>query len=318
MVNIAVAGGSGNVGRTIIETLKQQTAHKAFNLTRNTSKSDVGVPNIEVDYTNVDSIRNGLERNDIHTVISCLSYEGDTLAVSQNNLISAAALSSATKRLIPSTFGVHYPEEYVLPITAPSAANKELPTLVDYFGAIDRLKASGLQWTVVENGCFMDYWGQPHIKTYLRPSLFGLDIAAREAAIPGDGNDRFSLTYTWDVAKFVVALQDLDEWPEVSRFAGDIITWNEFVRIAEEATGVTFKVTHDSVEDLEKSKMTELPSQIPCYKFIPKEQFQWFLSIFSRWTTRPEISHIPAEMNHLFPDIKPLTVREMVNKYWKA
>jgi hypothetical protein len=109
--------------------------------------------------------------------------------------------------------------------------------LADYFKAIDELKASGLQWTMVNNGCFMDYWGQPQIKTHLRPSPFGLDIASKKAAIPGDGNTLFTLTYTFDVAKFVVALQDLDEWPEVSRFAGDIITWNEFVRLAEETTG---------------------------------------------------------------------------------
>lgn len=110
--------------------------------------------------------------------------------------------------------------------------------LTDYFKAIGELKKSGLQWTVVNNGCFLDYWGQPHIKSFLRPSPFGIDIANREAAIPGDGNTPFSLTYSFDMAKYVVALQDLDEWPEVSRFAGDIITWNEFLSLAEEVTGM--------------------------------------------------------------------------------
>lgn len=123
------------------------------------------------------------------------------------------------------------------------SALNELPILSDYFAAIDELKRSTLQWTVVHNGCFLDYWGQPHIKTFLRPSPFGLDIANKEAAIPGDGNTPFSLTYTFDVAKFVVALQDLEKWPEVSRFAGNIITWNEFLRLAEEVTGGLSPIT---------------------------------------------------------------------------
>ncbi|EOO01025.1 putative -like family protein [Phaeoacremonium minimum UCRPA7] len=269
--------------------------------------TDVGVPALQVDYTNVDSIREVLEKNAIDTVISCVNYEGDALSVAQLNLIKAATDSSTTKRFIPSTFGIAYPK----------SAIKELPMLADYFKAIDELKKSGLQWTVINNGCFLDYWGQPHIKTFLRPSPFGLDIANKEAAIPGDGNTPFSLTYTFDVARYVVALQDLDEWPEVSRFAGDIITWNEFLRLAEETTGSNFKVTYDSIEKLKKGEMTELPSQVPCYAFIPKPQFQWFISIFARWTADEEISHIPAEMNSRFPDISPLTVRQMLNVWRK-
>lgn len=114
----------------------------------------------------------------------------------------------------------------------------ELPTLVDYFEAIEELRKSSMQWTVFMNGCFLDYWAIPHITSYLRPTPFGIDIAHREAAIPGDGNSRISFTYSFDVAKFVVALLDVEVWPEESRVAGDILTWNEFVRLAEKTLGM--------------------------------------------------------------------------------
>jgi nucleoside-diphosphate-sugar epimerase len=101
------------------------------------------------------------------------------------------------------------------------------------------LKKSGLQWTVFLNGCFLDYWAQPHIESYLRPSPFALDIEHKEAAIPGDGNSRITFTYSFDVARFVVASLDLEEWPEQSRIAGDVLTWNEFVLCAEETLGLS-------------------------------------------------------------------------------
>lgn len=37
MVNVAVAGGTGKVGKTILEVLKSQTRHKPFLLTRKVS-----------------------------------------------------------------------------------------------------------------------------------------------------------------------------------------------------------------------------------------------------------------------------------------
>lgn len=100
------------------------------------------------------------------------------------------------------------------------------------------LEESDLQWTVFHNGCFLGCWAIPHIKSYLRPSPFGLDIEHREAAIPGDGNSRFTVTYLHDVARCLVTSLDLDEWPEVSRIACDTLTWTEFLQLAEEITGL--------------------------------------------------------------------------------
>jgi hypothetical protein len=114
---------------------------------------------------------------------------------------------------------------------------KELPTSIDYFGAIEELRKSGLQWTVVLNGCFLDYCAIPHLESYLRPAPFAVEIAERKAAIPGDGN-RVSFTFSFDVARFVVGLLDLDVWLEESRIAGDTHTWNGFVLLAEEKLGL--------------------------------------------------------------------------------
>ena len=158
----------------------------------------------------------------------------------------------------------------------------------------------------------------PHIQTHLKTAPFAVDIMSQQAAIPGDGTARVTFTYSYDVARFVVRLLSDESWPRESRIAGDVLTWNEFVRTAEEVLTVSFKITYDSVEDLKEGRMTELPSQIPCYETIPKKSFQWFMSIFSRWTADERVGFVEGELNVRFPEIDCLTVRGMLEKYWKG
>lgn len=86
-------------------------------------------------------------------------------------------------------------------------------------------------------GFFMDYWGIPHIKTHLQPLTFGIDISSGTAAIPGDGNNLICMTYTYDLALYLVKALDLDKWPEFSIVVGDQVTYNEILGMAEEFTG---------------------------------------------------------------------------------
>jgi hypothetical protein len=83
----------------------------------------------------------------------------------------------------------------------------------------------------------MDYWGMPHAKTNLHPYIFGIDIAGGIAAIPGDGNDVICMTYTYDLANYMVKMLELEEWPEFSVFVGDQVTYNEILAMAEGVRG---------------------------------------------------------------------------------
>lgn len=112
-----------------------------------------------------------------------------------------------------------------------------MPLLKDYFKAIEVLKQSNLEWTIFLNGIFLDYFGGPDMKTYLKPNIFVIDLANKVAAVPGDGNVPVTFTYTFDLARFVVAALDVEKWPQESRVIGDELTWNEFVRLAEEVQG---------------------------------------------------------------------------------
>lgn len=99
------------------------------------------------------------------------------------------------------------------------------------------LAESGLTYTRVANGMFMDYLGLPNIESHLRPFNWALNVPARSAAIPGTGNEKFTVTYSKDLARFLDRLVDKAEWPEWSIISGADTSLNELVTLAEKITG---------------------------------------------------------------------------------
>ncbi|KAL4904153.1 hypothetical protein BDW74DRAFT_168586 [Aspergillus multicolor] len=309
MVNVAVAGGTGGVGRTIVEVLAD-SHHGAFVLSRKPSNSQNNVTSIVVDYTNVPVLVEVLEANKIHTVICAFAVAGDSLSTSQANLIEAAKLSSTTKRFVPSSFAIKYPESAV----------EILPQLKDYFAAIETLRSSDLEFTVFHNGIFLDYFIKPEsgVKSYLKPNVFVVDIVNKVAAIPGDGTSPVTFTYTFDLAKFVVAALDLQVWKEESCVVSDEMPWNSFVGLAEEVLKTKFEIHLDSVEKLKRFEITELPGHIPLYERFPKKAFQWFMAIFEMFTLDggPRLAR-ERSLTEMFPGVRTITARDVL-KGWNG
>jgi NAD(P)-dependent dehydrogenase (short-subunit alcohol dehydrogenase family) len=127
---IAIAGGSGHLGRAITEALVAAGKYQVLILARAVSIDSgpcrlailtslpqvdeekakaIGAPFIAVDYTNADSLVKVLEKNKVDTVISTITSMGDVSA--EMSLIHAADRSTATKRYIPSIWGIKMTEE---------------------------------------------------------------------------------------------------------------------------------------------------------------------------------------------------------------
>ncbi|KAF4763546.1 hypothetical protein HAV15_000578 [Penicillium sp. str.  len=312
MAILAVSGGTGKLGRAIVEALKSQTSHSVFVLARSANdelSKTLGVPVIAVDYSNVGSLGKVLEENRIDTIISTLPISDESAINSQLNLIEAAIQSKSTNRFIPSEFGIIYDEAHAA-LFSP---------LKGKLLAAEKLKSSGLEYTLVSNGFFMDYYGLPKVKSYLQPFVFAVDIANSTAAIPGSGNVPVAFTHTLDVAKYVAALIGEEKWNERSIIIGDKLTWNDLVSLAETTKGAKFDVTYDSEEKLRTFQVTELPSHPPVYYFLPKEQLQYILAVFGQWTEAGAFN-LPDEdiINKRFPDIKPLAMAELLQEAWKS
>ncbi|KAI1244184.1 hypothetical protein MGN70_014054 [Eutypa lata] len=309
MVNVAIAGGTGGIGRAIAEAIKDDPRHQVIILSRNALGNEgVGLPIVEVDYQSVDALVAVLEKHQIHTVISTLALHIHGVGQAQLNLIEAANKSATTKRFVASSWAVRALEKYL----------NLLPHGYQHTAAYAALDKTGLEWTAFNLGWLLEYYGMPHVKTYVPQTTFVVDMASKRASIPGDGKQKMTFTYSRDVAKFVVAALDLPRWEKDTIVIGDKMTWEEFVKLAEEARGEKFTVVYDSVDKLKSGEITELPGQVAAYSYFPKEWVQSLFSVFGYWVTEG-VFDLPEEkaLNKKFPHIKVTTVKEMLDQSWK-
>lgn len=208
----------------------------------------------------------------------------------------------------------------------------------------NKLKETSLEYTRVNLGYFLDYWGVPKVPSYLQHSTVVLDLDNNAASIPGSGNTPVAFTHTTDVARYVTKALDLPSWQPESYVIGDKTTWNEFVDLAQRLKGksispnvdlelhgiytlnlnpntfqgVKFKVVNDSIEYLQSGRVTELPAHVPTYSFYPKEQLQGLFAVFGLWFDQGifdlHATEGALDLNTIFPGVKPLKVEEVLRR----
>ncbi|GKT67029.1 NmrA-like family protein [Colletotrichum tofieldiae] len=114
MVVVAVAGGTGGLGKTVIEQLLVSGKHEILVFSRKApaEQTNDGIKFILVDYSNVASLVETLDSNNVETVISTIGLHTEETEKAQLSLIQAAKQSKCTKRFMPSEFGLINTPEY--------------------------------------------------------------------------------------------------------------------------------------------------------------------------------------------------------------
>ncbi|RKK76739.1 hypothetical protein BFJ69_g6688 [Fusarium oxysporum] len=204
-------------------------------------------PTIYVDYTDVSHIRDSLEKYNVEVVISCLNVISAGASQAEVNLARACDSSAGTHRFNASQWSIKTPPGSPLP---------------DFSAAtLAVLSQTKLEYTIVFNGHFSDYYGYPKVKTYLKHADFLVDIANKAAAVPGSGEDRVAFTYSFDVARFVDDLVNTEEkCPKHSVIIGEKITVNGMVAIAEGARGKSKVINCHILSNVELLRGTILHS----------------------------------------------------------
>ncbi|QBZ65649.1 hypothetical protein PoMZ_12612 [Pyricularia oryzae] len=280
---IALAGASTGLGASFVDALVEKNVTDFVVLSRKTSED---VRKIAVDYNDVESLQRVLEEHQIETVVSTIAIDTDDSGQAQMNLIAAAEQASCTKRFIPSD------------------QLDFAPVFRWKFKAKAALEASNLEYTI------------PTRLTRAPPML--LDLACRVATVPGDGNTPMVLTHTRDVARYTVALLGIPKWV-TTRYTiiANRLTLNEAVKMAEEILGEPIKVYYDSVEDLAQGKVTMTPTYEKAIKGTPREKPVTYAVAMASLYIHNGHNDLPTEHNlvNMFPDIKPLTVREVIEAW---
>ncbi|KAF2692136.1 NAD(P)-binding protein [Lentithecium fluviatile CBS 122367] len=303
---VAIAGGSGGLGRAVVDALKMDSRYEPIILARKTNpvlQNDVGVPVLQADYSDPDSLVQLLEDNKIDTVISTIAGLDQAPEV---NLIKAADRSTITRRFIPSVWsGFDYTQEQA----------KVSPMAAARLTLLDAMKATtSLEWTAIFPGVFLDFYALS-TPSHVPRNAMAIDIDANAAAIPGDGTYPVYFTHSTDIAKWTVALLGLKDWETKYFLVGDTKTWNEFIAIAEAAKGVKFDVAYDPIEKLERGEITELPGNKALYELSGgKAMFQKFVAQIAVWMAEGRMLYKAPFLNEMFPDIRPLTVKAALSK----
>lgn len=227
MVKVAVAGGTGGIGKHIVEGVVEKQKHEVVVLSRKSTCPELeklGVQIVAVSYDDPSSLAKALEG--VHTVISTIAgLEHSQLVVPQLALVEAAK-KAGVKRFVPSEWAMR------------GIKNDPITLYAMKTEVSDAVKASGMEYTMFENGIFMNYLASGTAGIgHLVPLKYLVDVENCKANLPGDGSSYLVFTRGEDVGKFVAASLELEVWPEVSQMIGARETLNDVVKAAEAVRG---------------------------------------------------------------------------------
>ncbi|EIN03752.1 NAD(P)-binding protein [Punctularia strigosozonata HHB-11173 SS5] len=230
---VAVAGASGNIGSPVVEQLLAAKFEViALSRSGDSSKLPSGVTVRKVDYDSVESLVAALK--DVNAVVSTV---GAAAVPSQTTLIDAASIAGV-KRFIPSEYGGEMEDPAYRAIFAPKVAVQD---------HLEKVSAeSGLTWTIVLNGPFLDRG--------LRSGFLLDPLNERKAEIFDGGDKPFSSTTMATIGKAVasILLHPEETKNRYVRIHDAVVTQSKLLNIAKELTpGTEWSVTHSKAVDLQ-------------------------------------------------------------------
>ena len=206
----------------------------------------------------------------------------------QKHLIDAAR-QQGVKRFIPSDYSVDYRKlDY--------GDNDNLDKRKEVF---EYLQQSGLEYTLVLNGAFMDNVGTPYMPQF--------DLEHQTFQYWGDGDTPLDFTTTDDTAKYVAeAVSDPELANTALEVVGDVLTAKQLKAAYEEATGNQLKEKPlGSVAELQAWIAARKPSASSPVEYVPQQY---------KYTMVSGKGKLDRLQNDRYPHIKPITVKQFLSK----
>jgi uncharacterized protein YbjT (DUF2867 family) len=205
-----------------IEALRKQGVEIATGDLRDPASLDAACRGVMTIYSTATAIQSREEGNTLERV----DREG------QANLVEAARKAGVGRFVFISFRGTN---DFDFPLQAAKRATAE------------RLKESGIPWTVIEASVFMEIWLGPHL---------GFDAANGKARVFCSGEEKISWVSYHDVAALSIAAAESPEGANRTIEVGgpEALTHHEVIRIFEERSGRKFEVEHVPEDALEAMK----------------------------------------------------------------
>lgn len=269
-----------------------------------------------VDYADHSSLMSALQG--VHTVISAVGFStSDPSWFSTELALLKAAVESGAKRFAPSEWGIG--------VLATPKIDAFSGSVRIWEACEEAAAAMGLEWTRYECGLFMNYLGSgvpsdgPGGRELREEALCGREkdgewlyyASSCRAVLPvkADGTfPRITLTAIEDIGKLVAKSLDLPSgsWETTSYIVGETLRMDEVVQIAEKVMGKKWEVETQSPEELEVMIEAEKDA----------EKKMWAQLGLSYARDVEGEGWLVGRLNHLFPDVSPLTVEDYFRRYY--
>ncbi|KAK3346890.1 hypothetical protein B0T25DRAFT_290195 [Lasiosphaeria hispida] len=312
MVRIAIAGGSGEVAREVIDALVASKKHEIIILSRN-GPGLSNPHNLEwrqVDYEAIGSLTQALD--DIHTVLSFVQLLRDPENKAQKNLIDAAIRAGVT-RFAPSEWGSRAAGS-----TMPWWAGKD--DVKVYLKQVNA-NAKVLEYTLFQPGLFLNYLATPHkTSDHLTPLNTFVDFHSRRAIVVDEYDAIMTFTTVQDMAAVVAKAVGFEgPWPEVGGIRGSRVTVSQLVEIGKRVRGGPFSLDTVKLEDLEAGRLTAtwtLEAQHHSVSGDEAEKLLKAVLVGTLLSSAKGYWDVSDEWNQLLPDHQFAKIDQFLEKAW--
>ncbi|KAH8753862.1 hypothetical protein F5883DRAFT_632727 [Diaporthe sp. PMI_573] len=232
--SVAVVGGTGTLGKPIVQELVAQ-GFRVTVLSRSNKQDDLLNTKAAVktvDYDSLESLKAALAGQD--AVVSTIA--SPAVGTTQQTVLDAA-YASGVKRFIPSEFGINTRKLQGLKVA--QILGGKIKLVEDLQKKAQENKS--FTWTGISNGLFFHY--------------FGFDTKAKKATIYDSGNEPFQTSSLGLIAKAVASVlkhpqETANKYLSIASFQPSL---NEILQIVEQETGAKWTVESLDTQDLQKT-----------------------------------------------------------------
>ncbi|KAI8724257.1 NmrA domain-containing protein [Fusarium sp. LHS14.1] len=312
MVKIAIAGGTGNLGREVIDGLVAAGKHEILLLSRKDISSDGSLPGvkwIKADYQDPNQLKGVLQGVD--TVLSFIVAHLDAGGVAQKNLIDAC-VAAGVRRFAPSEWFSSSFENF------PWYETKGI--VREYLETLNKQKKV-LEYSLFQPGLFLDELVYPYRSAkYVIPLEYTISFEKRRALIlEGSEDARISLTTVQNIVQVVTKAVDYEGvWPTVGGIRGNSIKIGQLIALGEKIRG-PFKVEKLRAEDLKAGIVkSDWKLKIEHPAIGPENADAWGEMVSRCMLLALDAGEVDCsdEWNQLLPDYKFTQAEEFLAKWW--
>ncbi|GAW19880.1 hypothetical protein ANO14919_093730 [Xylariales sp. No.14919] len=313
MVKVAVAGGSGQVAREVVDALVASGKHDITIFSRGPASSAVLTPGVKwqaVDYSDKETLVKVLRG--IHTVLSFIQLLSDPDEKAQRNLIDAA-ISAGVKRFAPSEYGSRGVDNM--------AWWQGKQKVREYLRAVNE-KETVIEYTLFQPGLFLDYLAFPYkTSKHVDPLQTVFDFKNRRAIVVDGHEDAImTLTTVKDAAAIVALAVDYDgKWPTTGGICGNTVSISRILEIGNRVRGRPFAIDKVKTEDLKAGELKTSWGLEAVHQAVPYDQAQALLKavcIGTLLSSSEGAWESSDEMNRLFPQYEFTPIEEFLSKVW--